>query len=69
MLEEVDEPYSNKNIATPKATKLNYQPRFHTNLRGVDTICASIIFLFLGYLFLMQVKERNETSLNEKISR
>ena len=30
----------NKNVATPKATNLNYQPIVRTNLRGVDIICA-----------------------------
>lgn len=33
--------YCNKNVATPKATNLNYQPMVCTNLRGVNTICAA----------------------------
>ena len=33
--------YCNKNAATPKATNLNYQPGVRTNLRGINTICAS----------------------------
>ena len=40
--------YCNKNAATPKATDFSYQPRVHTNLRGIKIICASynVSFLF-----------------------
>ena len=42
MAPKSDEPqYCNKNVATPKAIKFNYQPRVHTKLRGIDTTCAS----------------------------
>lgn len=37
-----DEPqYCDKNVATLEATNFNYQPGVHTNLRGIDTICAT----------------------------
>ena len=43
-----DEPqYCNKNVVTPKATNLNYQPRVCTNLRGVGTICATYNVSFI----------------------
>lgn len=43
-----DEPrYCNKNAANPKATNFNYQLKVHTNLRGIDTICATYNVSFL----------------------
>ena len=41
--------YCNKNVATPNATNFNYQPGVHTNLRGIDTMCATYIVSFLRY--------------------
>ena len=50
-----DEPqYCNKNAATPKATKFNYQPGVRTQLRGIDTICATYNVSFLHYHDLME---------------
>lgn len=47
MILTVDVPeYCNKNIVTPKATNLTYQPGVCTNVRGVNTICASYNLYF-----------------------
>lgn len=48
MFPKSDEPwYCNKNVATSNATEFNYQPEVHTNLRGIDTICATYNVSFL----------------------
>ena len=39
--------YCNKNVATPKATKFNYQLGIHTNLRGIGIICVAYKVSFL----------------------
>jgi len=50
-----DEPqYCNKNVATPKANNFNYQLGVHTNLRGIDTICAAYNVSFLCYHDVME---------------
>jgi len=44
----IDEPrYCNKNAATPKAFDFNYQLGVRTNLKGINTICATYNVSFL----------------------
>jgi len=54
-LKQIDEPqYCNKNVATPKATDFKYQNEVCTNLRGIETICATYIVSFLYYHDVME---------------
>ena len=50
-----DEPhYCNENVATPKATNFNYQPRVHKSLRGIDTLCTTYNMSFLHFHPVME---------------